>query len=170
MPNECRHVRNPFAGHGQRPNCINKNAFLVMYSGGVDRQRMHRLGKKLIALSRQVNLEPHDEVSNSAERLVLGDVALYPRSTISEIVERTGFTQGYVSKCVAGLVEQDLVTTTIDNADRRRTLVAPTPRLLRAVQRRTLPIDVLLKHTLSADDDPHEVLAMLEELADVLLP
>lgn len=131
---------------------------------------MHRLGKKLIALSRQVDLEPQDAVSNPAEQLVLGDVALYPRSTIREIVERTGFTQGYVSKCVAGLVEQDLVATTIDDADRRRTLVVPTPRLVRAVKRRTLPMETLLEHALSADGDPHEVLAMLDELADLLLP
>lgn len=136
----------------------------------MDRQRLHRLGKKLVALSRQVDLEPQDTMSNPAERLVLGDVALYPRSTISEIVERTGFTQGYVSKCVAGLRDRELVSIAVDEADRRRTLVSPSPRLVRAINRRTLPTTELIRRALPEGKDPDEALALLDELANLLLP
>jgi DNA-binding MarR family transcriptional regulator len=135
----------------------------------MDRQRMHRLGKKLIALSRDVELEPQDDTSNPAERLVLGDVALYPRSTIRDIVERTGFTQGYVSKCVADLAIRGLVNTEIDDVDRRRTLVSPTSQLVRAIDRRTVPVEELIRRALPHGHDAKRVLAMLREVADALL-
>jgi DNA-binding MarR family transcriptional regulator len=131
---------------------------------------MHRLGKKLIALSRDVELEPQDDSSSPAERLVLGDVVLYPGSTISEIVNRTGFTQGYVSKCVGSLAERGLVATEVDEADRRRTLVMPTALLVRAIDRRTVPVEELIRRALPEGLDAKHVLELMSEIADALLP
>ncbi|WP_179475755.1 MarR family transcriptional regulator [Mycolicibacterium vinylchloridicum] len=135
----------------------------------MDRQRLHLLGKQLISLSRQADLQPQDARSSAAEQLVLGDVALYPHSTIREIVERTGFTQGYVSKCVAELGKNGLVATVTDAADRRRTLVTPTPRLLRAIARRTMPFEELIQHAIPTGEDPKRVIALLDQLAEILL-
>lgn len=131
---------------------------------------MHRLGKRLVELSRQVDLQSHDVMPSPAEGLVLSDVVLYPGSTVSEVVGRTGFTQGYVSKCVAGLVEQGLLDTSTDEADRRRTLVRPTVMLERAIKRRTKPLAGVLEGVVSDPANATRALSMLDELADLLLP
>jgi DNA-binding MarR family transcriptional regulator len=79
---------------------------------------MHRIGRILVSLSRQADLLPQDSAhTNAAERLILRDAVLFPGSTIREIVERTGFTQGYVSKCVADLVKQGPRITVADERD-----------------------------------------------------
>lgn len=46
----------------------------------------------------------------------------------------------------------------------------PTPRLLQAVKRRTLPMEALIGQALVTDRCPQQVLGMLDELADLLLP
>jgi DNA-binding MarR family transcriptional regulator len=135
----------------------------------MDRQRMHRLGRRLMELSRQVQLEPQDERPGPAEELVLGDVMLYPGSTVSDVVTRTGFTQGYVSKCVASLVRQGLLRTRVDDSDRRRTIIEPTPLLTEAAQRRTPPILEVMSTALGDPDAAREALAQLDALADKLL-
>lgn len=136
----------------------------------MDRQRMHRLGKRLVELSRQTDLLSHDVMPSAAEALVMGDVVLYPGATVSEVVERTGFTQGYVSKCVAELVDKGLLATSLDEADRRRTLVRPTAMLDRAVKRRTKPVVGVLEGAVSDPATARRALSMLDELADLLLP
>jgi DNA-binding MarR family transcriptional regulator len=141
-----------------------------MYYAFMDRQRMHRLGKRLVELSRQAELQPHDVMPSPAESLVLSDVILFPDSTVGEVVGRTGFTQGYVSKCVAGLVEQGLLATSTDEADRRRTLIRPTVMLERAVKRRTKPVVGVLEGVVSDPAKAKRALSMLDELADLLLP
>ncbi|WP_019925349.1 MarR family winged helix-turn-helix transcriptional regulator [Nocardia sp. BMG111209] len=138
----------------------------------MDAQRLHRLGKRLIELSRQhVSLDPDERaIGGSTEGLLLEDVLLHPESTISHIVERTGFSQGHVSARVARLVDQGLLNTFPDPADRRRTLVDATPMLQRAVARRHRAPREVFAETLT---DPHtadRVLTLLDELADLLLP
>ena len=131
---------------------------------------MHRLGKMLVSLSHQADLLPQDSAhTNAAERLVLGDVVLFPNSTIRQIVERTGFTQGYVSKCVADLAEQGLLMTATDVLDRRRTLVSPSAGLVDAVDLRTKSLQDLIAERVGGPDESERVLHLLDELADCLL-
>lgn len=140
-----------------------------MYSVSVDRQRLHRLGRLLVDLSRQIEPHPGDVMPSPAEELVLGDVMLYPNSTIGDVVHRTGFTQGYVSKCVAGLVQRGLLVTAADEQDRRRTVIGPSPMLEGAAQRRTPPLSAVLASALGDPAEAAEVLAVLDDLADRLL-
>ncbi|NKZ11282.1 MarR family transcriptional regulator [Mycolicibacterium septicum DSM 44393] len=135
----------------------------------MDRQKLHRLGKRLIALSKQVEPQPGDDMPGPAEQLILTDVVLYPGSTIRHIVARTGFTQGYVSKCVATLAAQGLLTTTVDGSDRRRTLVAPSAELVQAVQDRTMTMEQLIADALPAGSDVARTLALLDELSELFL-
>lgn len=140
-----------------------------MYPGGVDRQQLHRLGKRLVELSKQVDPQPTDTMPAAAEHLILTDVVLYPGSTIRDIVVRTGFTQGYVSKCVGTLTGHGLLTTAVDDVDRRRTLVAPSPDLVQAVLDRTMTMDQLIAAAVPAGGDVGRTLALLDELSELLL-
>ncbi len=135
----------------------------------MDRQRLHRLGRRLVDLSRQIEPHPDDVMPSPAEELVLGDVMLYPNSTIGDVVQRTGFTQGYVSKCVAGLVQRGLLVSAVDAHDRRRTVIGPSPMLEGAAQRRTPPLSAVLAEALGDRDEADKMLAVLDDLADRLL-
>ncbi|MCX4096741.1 MarR family winged helix-turn-helix transcriptional regulator [Nocardia sp. alder85J] len=138
----------------------------------MDAQRLHRLGKRLIELSRQhVKLDADERaIGASTEGLLLEDVLLHPDSTISNIVERTGFSQGHVSARVARLADQGLLSTLPDAADRRRTLVRATPTLQRAIDRRHRVPREVFTETLADPGTADRVLALLDELADLLLP
>lgn len=130
---------------------------------------MHRLGRRLVELSRQVHLEPQDVTPSPAEELILGDVMLYPGSAVNDVVKRTGFTQGYVSKCVAALTAQGLLSTGVDPADRRRIVIEPSTMLVNATRRRTPPLADVLSDALGDEASTTEVMAILDELAELLL-
>lgn len=54
---------------------------------------------------------------------MLGDVFANPGTSIRAIAERTALPESYVSESVAKLREEGLVSTEVEAADRRRTLV-----------------------------------------------
>lgn len=113
-------------------------------------------------------------VINTSVRLVLIDAAYHPGSSISEITERTGFPQSHVSQSVAKLRDLGVLETSADPADRRRTLVRPTP-MLRERQARAgaaTPLRAVLAEHLEADrrDRLAEAVAALELLAGLFTP
>jgi DNA-binding MarR family transcriptional regulator len=65
--------------------------------------------------------------ANTSTRLILIDIGANPRTSISQIVVRTGFPQSLVSSTVAKLKTIGVVDTEVDPVDRRRTLVTVTP-------------------------------------------
>jgi DNA-binding MarR family transcriptional regulator len=111
--------------------------------------------------------------------MVLVDVFDHPGTTIGQIVERTGFPQSHVSSAVARLRDRGVLVTDIDPADRRRTLVAPSPNhLARAAhaEHEMDPIDEVLESALvehlGPDGSHHvaEATQALELLARLLAP
>ncbi|WNG82434.1 MarR family transcriptional regulator [Mycobacterium sp. ITM-2016-00316] len=135
----------------------------------MERQLLHRLGRRLVELSRQVELAPGDVRPDPAEELIIGDVMFHPESTVGDVVARTGFAQSYVSKCVARLEGRGLLVTAVDESDRRRTIIGPSPMLQGASRRRTPPLATVLKEELGTEAEARRVLVALEELADTLL-
>jgi len=113
-------------------------------------------------------------VINTSVRLVLIDVAYHPGSSISQITERTGFPQSHVSQSVAKLREIGVLETTVDPADRRRTLVRPTPVLRQRAARAgaATPLQEVLASAL--DEAQHgqlgEAVAAIELLAGLFTP
>ncbi|MGH3380704.1 MAG: MarR family transcriptional regulator [Actinoallomurus sp.] len=134
----------------------------------MDGVRLHRLGKRLIDLSREVTTSAGDASLTPAEVAVIEDVLKHPESAVSEIKARTGFAQSHVSESVARLKERGLVETLADAADRRRTRV----RLSRVARQA-----ILVRAGRSADeviaqevpDRAERVTALLDELAELLL-
>ncbi|MEU1981885.1 helix-turn-helix domain-containing protein [Nocardia sp. NPDC019395] len=135
----------------------------------MDRQRLHRLGRRLVELSRQVQLEPGDIRPSPAEELIISDVMFHSNSTVGDVVARTGYAQSYVSKCVADLVERGLLVTSTDESDRRRTIIGPSPMLQSATPRRTPPLARILADDLGSDEAAGRALMLLDDLCDVLL-
>jgi DNA-binding MarR family transcriptional regulator len=138
--------------------------------GGMDGVRLHRLGKRLIDLSRTVTTDSGDPSLTACEVAVLEDVFKHPNSPVSDIHARTGFAQSHVSVSVARLAEGGLVHTAQDPADRRRTLVRLADPARRAIMRRaTRPADDAIAAAVPDPTKAHRVAGLLEELAALLL-
>lgn len=142
-----------------------------MYSAGVDGGQLHRLGRRLIELSRQATGESGDLVLTPGETAVLEDVIKHPDGPISEIARRTGFVQSHVSTSVARLTARDLLHTAADPADGRRTRVRITEPALAAITRRSARrIDDPVRRAVTDPAAARRVTALLDELAGLLLP
>jgi DNA-binding MarR family transcriptional regulator len=135
----------------------------------MDGVRLHRLGKRLIDLAREVTTSAGDAGLTPAEVAVLEDLLKNPDGSVGEIQARTGFAQSHVSASVARLKERRLIETTVDPADRRRTRVRLTHLAKGAI---------LARAGRSADDviavaapggQAERVTSLLEELAQLLL-
>jgi DNA-binding MarR family transcriptional regulator len=134
----------------------------------VDAGELHRLGRRLVALSRATTDDQGDLVVTAGERAVLEDVLTNPGSSVSEIQRRTGFVQSHVSASVARLRERGLVDTAADAGDGRRTRVVATGATTAAIGRRA---GRSIRSALAeATDDPGRAAALLDELATLLLP
>jgi DNA-binding MarR family transcriptional regulator len=112
-------------------------------------------------------------------RIVLVDVFEHPGTTIGQIVERTGFPQSHVSQAVTRLREGGVLETSVDPADRRRTLVSPAPDHLVMIDRtrhELEPVDAALEAALverfgaAGADRVADATAALEVLAELLSP
>jgi DNA-binding MarR family transcriptional regulator len=136
----------------------------------VDAGELHRLGRRLVALSRSTTDDRGDLALTAGEQAVLEDVLSHPGSSVSQIQQRTGFVQSHVSASVARLRERGLVQTGADAGDGRRTRVDPAPATTAAVGRRAgRPV---LPALTEATGDPAEAAraaALLDELAPLLL-
>ncbi len=133
----------------------------------MDGVRLHRLGKRLIELSREVATSAGDASLTPAEVAVIEDALQHPGSPVSEIQARTGFAQSHVSESVARLKARGLVETWPDAADRRRTRVRLSEVARRAVLARAgRSADEVIARTVG---DAGRVTALLDELAELLL-
>jgi DNA-binding MarR family transcriptional regulator len=141
-----------------------------MYRARVDGGQLHRLGKRLIELSARVTGEAGDLVLTPGEAAVIEDVIKHPDGSISEIHQRTGFVQSHVSASVSRLRERGLVEVAADPDDGRRTRVRVVDQATQAIARRAARgIDGTIGRAVTGPDEARRVVALLEELADLLL-
>jgi DNA-binding MarR family transcriptional regulator len=133
----------------------------------MDSGQLHRLGRRLIELSRNASADPADPPMAPVEIAVLEDVIKNPDTSITEIGQRTGFAQSHVSTTVARLRERDLMLTTPDPSDGRRVRVRVSRAAMRGIMRRShRPIRTAVEADQSA---ARRVTALLDELAELLL-
>jgi len=115
--------------------------------------------------------EPGDLALTPGEAAVLEDVITHPESSVSEIAEHTGFVQSHVSASVARLAQRGVLTTGSDPTDGRRTRVRATEQTLNAISRRaSRRIDDTLASAVTDPAAARRVTALLDELAQLLLP
>ena len=139
---------------------------------------LYRLGRRLIRLGVKAIPPGGFRELPTSVRMVLVDVIEHPETTISQIVDRTGFPQSHVSSAVARLRNAGVLQTTADPNDRRRTLVAPSQEHMARVKEKNRglePIDSLIESTLIdastfSDENLREALAALEVLARLFDP
>ena len=134
---------------------------------------LYLLGRRLMKLGEEAL--PPSGLDNMAAsvRSVLTDVFSHPGSSVSEIVERTGFPQSHVSSSVARLRDLGVLVSAPDPADRRRTLVRPAEGVMqKAVRRSATPVDTTLAEALGPDtqDRLPEILAALDLLGELMMP
>ncbi|XEC32681.1 winged helix-turn-helix transcriptional regulator [Streptomyces fradiae] len=103
--------------------------------------------------------------------IVAADIRAHPGTPVKDIAARTGFPQSKVSACVARLREAGTVETRTDPADRRRTLITPSPSASpRVAAVRAADIDGVLTRALEDPARLDEVKAALNVLAQHLDP
>ena len=137
----------------------------------MDGGQLHRLGRRLVEISREATGSPNDPRMTAGEQAVLEDVLVHRGATISALVGRTGFVQSHVSQSVTRLHARGLVDTSVDPADRRRTMVRPTPIAVeKVVDRGARSIDTALAAVLPDPAAAARAAALLDELATLLLP
>ena len=134
---------------------------------------LYLLGRRLMKLGEEAL--PPSGLDNMAAsvRSVLTDVFSHPGSSVSEIVDRTGFPQSHVSSSVARLRDLGVLVSGPDPADRRRTLVRPAEGVMqKAVRRSATPVDATLAEALGPDtkDRLPEILAALDLLGELMMP
>ncbi len=137
----------------------------------MDGIQLHRLGKRLLALAREVTTEAGPSPLTPARVSVLAELLAHPDSPVGALASRTGFAQSHVSVMVAELADQGLVQTVADPADGRRTLVRLTGAARTAILRRAAhPVDAVLARHAASRRDAARATRLLAELAELLLP
>ena len=122
------------------------------------------LGRKLMKIGEDAIPRTGFRELPTSVRSILIDVFEHPDTSVGEIATRTGFPQSHVSASVAKLRDEGAFVTTIDPADRRRTLVRRSPEVTkRAAQRVLLPIDAAVGSALGTND-PKAITPIVEAL------
>jgi DNA-binding MarR family transcriptional regulator len=104
--------------------------------------------------------------------MMLIDVSENPDSSIGEITDRTGFPQSHVSAAVSRPRALGALTTSVDERDRRRTLVRLAPGIRTRAWRAEVPVDGVLASALGTSDRKviEEVISSRETVANQLRP
>ncbi len=137
----------------------------------VDAGELHRLGRRLLALSRAASGQAGDLALVPGQEAVLEDLLRHPNSTVSEIRDRTGFTQSHVSASVARLRDHGLIQTAADPSDGRRTRLRTTRATTHVISKRgRRTIDDTIATAVAEPDQADRALELLDELARILQP
>lgn len=132
-----------------------------------------QLGRQLMKIGEEALRGSKMQSLPNGPSLVLRDVFANRDSSISEIAERTGLPQSYVSESVANLEQEGLLATGVDTKDRRRTLVRVSAQHRRTIARKAAtPIDAALAKALTDldTDQQREVTEALGMLFERLRP
>lgn len=144
---------------------MHRNRCIISDVNGLD---LYILGRRLMRLGQEATPSAGIHRLPSSVQLVLVDVGDHPGTSVSEVVARTGLPQSLVSAAVARLRDGGALLTETDPADRRRTLVRPSPRIpARTARVATTPLEDVLGPALGLEDADEiaHVVALLSELA-----
>jgi 2-polyprenyl-3-methyl-5-hydroxy-6-metoxy-1,4-benzoquinol methylase len=133
----------------------------------MDGHELHDLGRKLMQIGEDATPDPTGlRLLSPGVRHVMTDVFGHPGTSITEIVDRTGFPVGHVEASVATLRDADAVTTADDTGNPGRTVVRPVFRH-GAANRAAAPVDSQLAEAAGIRDagEAKEVVETLERLA-----
>jgi DNA-binding MarR family transcriptional regulator len=129
---------------------------------------LYLLGRRLMKLGEETMRGPGAPPVPTALRLIVGDLAENPESSIGEITERTGLPQSQVSQSVARLRQRGAVETASDPRDGRRTLVRLSPAVPeRAARVGSREADEALGAAMGLTD-PQEIAATVAALEEML--
>jgi DNA-binding MarR family transcriptional regulator len=135
----------------------------------MDGGQLHRLGRRLIELSRVATGQAGDPALTAGQVAVLEDVIKHPDSSVNEIRERTGFVQSHVSVSVAKLKVRGIIETEPDPFDKRRIQVRVAADAMDAIaQRANRDIDTAVTEAVTDPERARRVIDLLDELAALL--
>lgn len=125
------------------------------------------LGRQLARIGTEVMRGHGGSQAPAGQGMVAADVFAHPATSVGEIADRTGLRQSYVSESIARLREQNVVETSTDPADGRRTLVRLVPGHPATVARAAAaPVTHALASALG-DPDPGDLAQITATLAAI---
>jgi DNA-binding MarR family transcriptional regulator len=139
----------------------------------MDALELIMLGRQLTKIGEEAMRGGQAPPLPAGHALVLRDVLAHPRSSVTDIVTRTGLAQSIVSKAIARFQDQGIVEVETDPADGRRTLARVSAGHLADVRRKgAVPADAALAAALGAAGPASvtEIISGLEALAARLRP
>lgn len=147
--------------------CIVADRSLKMSTEFVDALDLIILGRHLVKIGEDAIRGSHGTTPPTGVSLVLRDVFANPGSSITEVTDRTGLPQSYVSESIARLRKQGILETCTDTSDRRRTLTSVSEKHARNVaQKANVPVEQALSDAFGYLDAPR----VLDQLAKRLRP
>lgn len=90
--------------------------------------QLHRLARQLREIALVATGNTGTDRVSAGELLVIEDVSAHPESSIREITERTQLAQSLVSRIVATMREHDILVSTPDPDDGRKTRISVDPK------------------------------------------
>lgn len=135
----------------------------------MDGGQLHRLGRRLIELSRAATGQSGDLAMTPGQTAVLEDVIKHPGSSVREIQNRTGFVQSHVSASIAKLRQHGVVRTAADPDDGRKVRVWVTNETMRAIGRRAeRDIGETVRNAVGDPERAQRLIELLDEVAKLL--
>lgn len=138
----------------------------------MDAGQLHKLARVLREIALDATADEGEAPVSAGDVAIAEDIAHHERTSVGEIASRTGLAQSLVSRTVAKMDGAGIVVSEHDPADGRRRLIsiAPTVRtgLFRSRARRSVEPSLRARYSQAPDLKVARVLALLQELADLL--
>lgn len=130
---------------------------------------LFRLARVLREVALDAARDPGEEPATEGLVVVADDLAHHDATTVGEVAGRTGIAQSLVSNVVAQLRDAGVVTTVVDERDRRRTRIhlAASVREGLLAERGQRDVEVALRQRFAdlADDERAQLEETLRQLA-----
>lgn len=138
----------------------------------MDAGQLHKVARLLREVALDATADPGETPVSAGDVAIAEDITHHEKASVGEIAARTGLAQSLVSRTVAKLHDAGVVVTERDPDDGRRVLIsiAPSVRtgLFRSRARRPVEPALRSRYPDSSEAEIARVVALLQELADIL--
>ena len=139
----------------------------------MDAGQLHKVARLLREVALSATADPGEPPVSAGDVAIAEDIAHHEKTSVGAIAARTGLAQSLVSRTVAKMHDAGLVVTERDPDDGRRILISIASDirtgLFRSRARRPIESALRSRYPDSSEAQISRVIALLDELADILV-